>query len=171
MANLQFEIERAKAQGDVISETVGEFSGATRSLENMGLEQGDTWRFPKDGYKVCKTKIGNTEDVEYIWIELENGNSKKFFPSTFTKSRGLFEMDDKLRPKALLDANGKQIRMQTDGAAADLYRSKSTVQQSMMQLAGKRVTVSQVRTGKILNFNDNSKLQNTQFYTIDILED
>lgn len=169
MANLQFEIERAKQNGDVIAETVGEFSGATRSLENQGLEVGDTWTFPKDGYKVCKTKIGNTEGVEYIWIELENGNSKKFFPSTFTKSRGLFEMDDKLRPKPLVDEKGVQIRMKTEGNAAELFRAEPTVQKAMMALAGKKVTVSNVRTGKILNFNDNSKLQNTQFYTIDIV--
>lgn len=170
MANLQFEQERARKNGDVISETVSEFTGATRSLENQGLELGDTWTFPADGYKVCKTKIGDSKPIEYVWIELENGNSKKFFPSTFTKSRGLFELDEKQRPKPLKDSEGNQIRMKTEGSAADVFRAEPTVQKSMMALAGKKITVSRVDIGQILNFNDPTQLQSSQFYTLDIVE-
>lgn len=170
MAKLKFEIERAQLNGDVIATEVGEFTQAQRSLENQGLEAGDTWTFPKDGYKVCKTKVGNTEGIEYIWIELENGNAKKFFPSTFTKSRGIFEEDSKGRPTAVLGKDGMQIRMKTTGTATDLFRTEASVQGGMMKLAGKKVTVTKVTPAKILNFNDNSKLQNTQFYTIDIVE-
>lgn len=170
MAHLEFEIERAAANGDVIATEIGSFSGAQRSLENLGLEVGDTWTFPKDGYKVCLTKVGNTENIEYIWINLENGSAKKFFPSTFTKSRGLFEEDEKGRPAPLLGKDGMQVRMKTEGSAAELFRTEATVDEGMNKLRGKKVTVTKVTNGKILNFNDPNRTQNTQFYTIELVE-
>ena len=168
MGNLVFEQERARIDGDNISTTVGEFNGSVRSLENQGLELGDTWTFPKDGYQVCTTKVGDTDGIEYIWIELENGNAKKFFPSTFTKSRGLYELDEKDRPKPIQNADNTPKRKKTEGTATEIFRSKASINEAMNALAGKRVTVSNVETVKTLNFRDSSKLVNTQFYTIDL---
>lgn len=170
MANLSNEQKRAELNGDVIATTVGQFKGAVRSLENQGLEAGDTWTFPSDGYKICTTTIGNSGDVEYIWIELENGNAKKFFPGTFTKSRGLFEMDDKLRIKPVMGPDNKQIRKKTEGTAAEEFRKHTSINDAMNALAGKKVTVSKVETAKTQNYNNPSQLQNTQFYTIDFVK-
>lgn len=170
MASLSFEIARAQANGDVISNEAGSFNSSMRSLENQGLEVGDTWKFPSDGYKVCKTKVGNTENVEYIWVVLTNGNAKKFFPSTFMKARTIYELDEKSRPKIVMTADGKPMRAMTTGTATDEYRKHPTVNDAMNALAGRTVTVSAIETKSTLNYNDSSRVQNTQFCKIDFVD-
>lgn len=168
MANLEFEIARATANGDVKSTSEG-FSTKMRSLENQGLEAGDTWTFPEK-FDIYTTTVGSTEGVEYIWIELTSGNAKKFFPSTFMKSRTLYELDEKQRPRVLLDKNKVPMRACTTGNATEEFRKHPTVNEAMQALAGKTVTVSKIDTKPTLNYNDSSKLQQTQFCEINFVK-
>lgn len=160
MASLAFEMDRAKAQGDI---KLSGFSGAVRSLENPGLELNDTWTFPEK-YDVYQQKFqGSDNTVDYVWIELENGNAKKFYPTSFTKSRSVWEEGQNgAAPR------NTGVRVNTLGTAADLYRSKATIAEAMGALAGKKVKVSKIDTIKTMRF-DNSGLQNTQILTIDLV--
>lgn len=154
MSTLAIEMKRASENGDV---EVAGFTGAVRSLENPGLEVGDTWTFPASP-KVFQQTIGqgdNANTVQYIWIELENGNAKKFYPSTFTKSRSIYEdgVNGGL-PK------NTGVRVNTTGTAAEEYRKHAAVADAMAALAGKKVTVSKINTIKTLRYGT-SQTQNT----------
>lgn len=153
MATLEVEIKRAKAAGDV--EVTG-FSGEVRSLENLGLEVGDEWTFPTK-YKVYKQKIEN-RSAEYIFVDI-NGNAKRFYPSTFTKSRTVYNEDK--------TSTGNRVH--TLGTAADLFRSAGSVDEAMKLLAGKKVKVTDVTTIRTLRF-DRTELTNTTIPTIDLVD-
>lgn len=159
MATLEVEMARAKENGD---QKVSGFTGAVRSLENPGLEEGDTWVMPSDP-DVYKQKLGDNS-VEYIWITLENGNAKKFYPSTFTKSRSIYEdgVNGSL-PK------NTGVRVHTKGNAAALFQGCSTIAEGMKKLAGRKMKVSKIDIVKTLRFNT-SVTQNTQIPTIDFVD-
>lgn len=153
MASLVIEMARAKANGD---KKVSGFKGAQRSLENVALEKGDKFTFPQS-YDVYEQKIGENT-VQYVWVEI-NGNAKKFFPSTFTKSRTIYNEDG--------TSTGERVH--TLGTAADKYREFGTVEEGMKALAGKTVEVSDVQVVRTLRFGTSS-IMNTQIPTIDIVE-
>ena len=153
MASLTIEMARAKANGD---KKVSGFKGAQRSLENVALEKGDRFTFPQS-YDVYEQKIGENT-VQYVWVEI-NGNAKKFFPSTFTKSRTIYNEDG--------TSTGERVH--TLGTAADKYREFGTVEEGMKALAGKTVEVSDVQVVRTLRFGTSS-VMNTQIPTIDIVE-
>lgn len=154
MANLTVEKARAIANGD---KQVAGFSGGIRSLENVALELNDTFTFPTS-YEVFEQKIGDNK-VQYIWVTLENGNAKKFYPSTFTKARTVFNED----------GTSTGVRKYTLGTAAEEFRNHGTVEEGMMALAGKKVKVTNIEVISTLRYNSD-KLQNTQIPTIDIVE-
>lgn len=161
MATLEVEMNRAKEQGDV---KVNGFSGAVRSLENPGLEAGDTWVMPTNP-DVFKQKIGNDGNtVEYIWITLDNGNAKKFYPTTFTKSRSIYEdgVNGGL-PK------NTGVRVHTKGSAAEVFQNCATIAEGMQKLAGRKIVVSKVDTVKTLRYNTTTT-QNTLIPTIDFAD-
>ena len=143
MADLTLEKARAEAQGDVKS-TTG-FNGAVRSLENPGLELNDTFTFPTD-YEVYNQKIGDNV-VKYIWITLENGNAKKFFPSTFTKSRMVY---NEATNGGLPTSTGRRVF--TTGTAAEEFRKYPTVAEAMAALAGKKVKVTNLTSYRVLRY-------------------
>ena len=116
MATLEVELERNLSRGD---KKVNGFSGAIRSLENLGLEVGDEFTFPEN-YDVYEQKIGDNT-VQYIMVTLKNGNAKPFYPSTFTKSRTVYNADK----------TSTGIRKHTMGTAAELFRSFGEVQKGM----------------------------------------
>lgn len=153
MASLEIEMKRAKAQGDRPAKG---FSGAVRSLENPGLEAGDKFTFP-DEYKVFKTTIGENE-AEYIFVDV-NGNTKKFFPSTFTKSRSVVDEDGTLTGE----------RAHTEGTAAELYRSAGTVKEGMDLLKGKTVEVTDLAAVRVLRFGT-EQVTTTYIPTIDLVD-
>ena len=82
MAKLEVEKARALANGD---KKVTGFKGGVRSLENVALEVGDQFTFPTE-FEVYEQKIGDNT-AQYIWVTLADGNAKRFYPSTFTKSQ------------------------------------------------------------------------------------
>lgn len=159
MAGIAIEKQRAMSAGDQLKGNA--FTGAVRSLENPGLELNDTWTFPTQ-YEVYTTKVGGV-DVEYIWIELENGKAKKFFPSTFTKQR---EVYNEAVAGGLPTPTG--VRKFTQGTAAEEFRSHGNVAEAMAALAGKKVKVTNMETIRTLRFNTNS-LQNTLIPTIEFV--
>lgn len=154
MANLTVEKARALANGD---KQVAGFSGGIRSLENVALELNDTFTFSTP-YEVFEQKIGDNK-VQYTWVTLENGNAKRFYPSTFTKARTVFNED----------GTSTGIRKYTLGTAAEEFRKHGTVEEGMMALAGKKVKVTKIEVISTLRYNGD-KLQNTQIPTIDIVE-
>lgn len=154
MANLTVEKARALANGD---KQVAGFSGGIRSLENVALELNDTFTFPTT-YEVFEQKIGDNK-VQYIWVTLENGNAKRFYPSTFTKARTVFNED----------GTSTGVRKYTLGTAAEEFRKHGTVEEGMKALAGKKVKVTNIEVVSTLRYNSD-KLQNTQIPTIDIVE-
>ena len=153
MATLAVEIKRAEAAGD---KKIAGFTGAVRSLENLNLEVGDEWTFPTS-YDVYDQKIGDNH-AQYIFIEV-NGNAKKFYPSTFTKSRTIYNED----------GTSTEQRVHTEGTAAELFRSAGSVDEAMKLLAGKKVKVTDVKTVRTLRYGTTS-LMNATIPTIDLVE-
>lgn len=153
MATLAVEIKRAEAAGD---KKIAGFTGAVRSLENLNLEVGDEWTFPTS-YDVYDQKIGDNH-AQYIFIDVK-GNAKKFYPSTFTKSRTVYNED----------GSSTEQRVHTEGTAAELFRSAGSVDEAMKLLAGKKVKVTDVKTVRTLRYGTTS-LMNATIPTIDLAE-
>lgn len=154
MAQLEVEKARAMANGD---KKVTGFTGGVRSLENIALELNDTFTFP-DTFDVYEQKIGDNT-AQYIWVVLEDGNAKRFYPSTFTKSRTVYNQDG--------TSTGE--RKFTLGTAAEEFRKHGTVAKGMQALAGKKVKVTNIDTIRTLRFGTTT-LMNTQIPTIDFAE-
>lgn len=161
MGTLSIEKQRANAQGD---QQINGFSGPTRSLENPSLKEGDTWTMPTE-YEVMETSIG-TNKAEYIFIELEgSGEAKKFFPSTFTKSREVY--NEPAQPGALPRGTGRRVH--TLGTAAEEYRKHATVAKAMDALKGRKMKVTKVESVRSLRYGT-TQLQDTQILTIDFVD-
>ena len=154
MAKLEVEMARAAANGD---KKVTSFKGGVRSLENVALELNDTFTFPTT-FDVYEQKIGDNT-AQYIWVILEDGNAKRFYPSTFTKSRTIYTEDG--------TSTGE--RKFTLGTAAEEFRKHGTVEEGMQALAGKKVKVTKLEIVRTLRFGTTS-LMNTQIPTIDFVE-
>lgn len=152
MATLAVEIQRAVSNGD---KKIAKFTGSVRSLENLNLEVNDEWTFPEQ-YDVYEQKLGDNT-VQYIFIEI-NGNAKKFYPSTFTKSRTIYNEDG--------TSTGERVH--TEGTAAELFRSAGSVDEAMKLLAGKKVKVTDMKTVRTLRYGTTS-LMNATIPTIDLV--
>lgn len=153
MATLEQEIQRNLARGD---KKVNGFTGAVRSLENLGLEKGDEFKIPET-LDVYEQKIGDNT-VQYIMVELTNGNAKPFYPSTFTKSRTVFNPDG--------TSTGQRVA--TKGTAAELFRQYGSVQEAMNALKGKTLKVVDVELVDTLRYGTTS-LMKAQIPTIDLV--
>lgn len=154
MATLEQEIKRNIARGD---KKVNGFTGAVRSLENLGLEKGDEFTIPEK-FDVYEQKIGDNA-VQYIMVELKNGNAKPFYPSTFTKSRTVYNQDG--------TSTGQRVF--TKGTAAELFRQYGSVQEGMDALRGKTVKVSDIEQVDTLRYGTTS-LMKAQIPTIDLVD-
>lgn len=154
MATLAVEMERAQARGD---KKVNGFSGAVRSLDSLALEKGDKFVVP-ESFDVREQKIGDGT-AQYIFVTLANGNAKPLYPSTFTKSRTVYNEDG--------TSTGQRVF--TKGSAADLFRSKGSIQEAMEALKGKTLEVADIETVRTLRFGTTS-IMNAQIPTINIVE-
>ena len=153
MAKLEVEMARAAANGD---KKVTGFTGGVRSLENVALELNDTFTFPIT-FDVYEQKIGDNT-AQYIWVILEDGNAKRFYPSTFTKSRTIYNEDG--------TSTGE--RKFTLGTAAEEFRKHGTVEEGMNALAGKRVKVTNIETIRTIRYGTN-QVTNSQIPQIDFV--
>lgn len=154
MASLEQEVKRNLARGD---KKVNGFTGAVRSLENLGLEKDDQFTIPTT-FEVYEQKIGDNT-VQYIMVELTNGNAKPFYPSTFTKSRTVYNQD----------GSSTGTRAFTKGSAAELFRQYGSVQEGMNALKGKTLKVTDIELVDTLRFNT-TNLMKAQIPTIDIVD-
>lgn len=154
MATLEQEIKRNIVRGD---KKVNGFSGAVRSLENLGLEKGDQFTVP-ESFDVYEQKIGENK-VEYIMVELANGNAKPFYPSTFTKSRTVYNQD----------GTSTGNRVFTKGTAAELFRQYVSIQDGMNALKGKTLKVTDVEQVDTLRYGT-TRLMQAQIPTIDLVD-
>lgn len=137
---------------------VNSFGGAVRSLENTGLEKGDTFTFPKTYDKIYERMFG-TNKAAYILVEIGPDNVKPFYPSTFTKSRTIYNEDK--------TSTGQ--RVYTTGTAAEIFQKCATVDEGMQKLAGKKVIVSDIKTIRTLRYGT-TELMNAQIPVIDLVE-
>ena len=154
MAKLEVELARAAANGD---KKVTGFTGGVRSLENVALELNDTFTFPTT-FDVYEQKIGD-KTAQYIWITLEDGNVKRFYPSTLTKFRTIYNED----------GTSTGSRKFTLGTAAEEFRKHGTVEEGMNALAGKRVKVTNIETIRTIKYGTN-KVTDSQIPQIDFVE-
>lgn len=154
MAGLSTEVARAKANGD---KKVTGFEGGIRSLENLNLEVGDTFTMPET-FDVYEQKIGDNK-AQYIFVDLGGDNVKKFYPSTFTKSRTIYQ------------ENGEPTneRIHTTGTAAELFRTAGTVAEGMNLLKGKKLKVTDIKVVRTLRYGTTS-LMNAQIPVIDLVD-
>lgn len=153
MAGMQVEIQRNLARGD---KKVNGFTGAVRSLENLGLEKGDEFKIP-ESFDVYEQKIGDNA-VQYIMVELTNGNAKPFYPSTFTKTRTIYNQDG--------TSTGQRVF--TKGSAAELFRQHGNVQEGMEALKGKTLKVTDIEMVDTLRYGTTS-LMKAQIPTIELV--
>ena len=154
MGKLSVEVTRAKAAGD---KQVAGFEGAVRSLENLNLEVGDQFTMPEN-YEVYEQKIGDSK-AQYIFVDLGNDNVKKFYPSTFTKSRTVYEEDG--------TSTGERVH--TMGTAAELFRTAGSVKEGMDLLKGKTLKVTDIKVVRTVRYGTTS-LMNAQIPTIDLVD-
>lgn len=154
MAELTVEVKRAEARGD---KKVNGFKGAVRSLENIGLEKGDVLTIPEK-FEVFEQKIGDGV-TQYIFAQLENGNVKPFYPSTFTKQRTIYNEDG--------TSTGERVF--TQGSAAELFRGFGSVQEGMDALKGKKIKVTDITPVRTLRYGTTS-VMTAQIPTIDLVD-
>ena len=154
MAGLSVEVARAKAAGD---KKVTGFEGAVRSLENLNLEVGDKFTMPEN-YEVYEQKLGDSK-AQYIFVDLGNDSVKKFYPSTFTKSRTVYNEDG--------TSTGERIH--TMGTAAELFRTAGSVADGMNLLKGKTLKVTDIKVVRTMRYGTTS-LMNAQIPTIDLVD-
>lgn len=156
MAGLAIEIKRAKAQG---AKKVSKFGDAVRSLEGTTFELNDTFTFPTE-YEIYERKFGdNTAKFIFVKVNNDDNNIKPFYPSTFTKSRAIYNED--------LTLTGDRVH--TTGTAAAVFQACGTVDEAMDKLKGKTVKITAVKTIRTKRYGVN-ELQNAQIYQIDFVE-
>lgn len=156
MATLVVEEARAIARGD---KKVNGFSGAVRSLENVGLEKGDVLNIPEK-FDVYEQKIGDGT-AQYILCKLgDTENVKPFYPGTFTKRRAVYNEDG--------SPTGTFVH--TTGSAADLFRTYGKVEDGMNALRGKKIMVTDVQSVRTLRYGTTS-LMTAQIPVIDLVEE
>jgi hypothetical protein len=139
MLTLVVEDSKANENG---AKRIAEFGGAVRSVENTNFEAGDTFTIPED-FEIWEEPIqGSDKVMQYIFVELTNGKVKRLYPSVFTKARQVYNEDGTMTNK----------RVYTTGSAADLFRTKGTVQDAMNLMKGKTITVTAVNEVRTLRY-------------------
>ncbi len=154
MLTREQEIQKAVANGD---KKVAKWEGGVRSLDLQTFEKGDTFTIPENP-DIYETKVGDRK-VQYIFVEVQNGAFKKFYPSTLTKSRQPY--DENLMPVG--------NRIHTTGTAASAFQNSGTVEEGMNKLANKKLVISDIQIIRSMRF-DRPELQNVQIPVIDFAD-
>lgn len=157
MPTLALAREQIKARKD---KKINEFTGEVRSIENEGLEEGDVLVFPQNYDDIYERKFG-TATAQYFLCQLDGTDMvKPFYPSTFTKSRTIYDED----------GNSTGTRVHTMGTAAKLFRTFGSVKEAMDALKGKKVKVTKIDTIRSWNIA-RKEVANAQIPTLDLVED
>lgn len=153
MSSIAELVERASKVGDV---KIAEFSGVVREAGNPGMEKGTVFTIPQN-FSVYKQKIGNNI-AQYCLVECEDGQAKRFYPSSMTKSVVVYDED----------GTSTGTRVEASGTAVDEFRKHIGTQEAVMALVGKKIKVSDVKTVRTLRFGTD-QLRNTQVCTFDLV--
>lgn len=159
MGKLQDEQKRAQINGD---QPRAGFSGTVNNAEAAVFEAGDVFTIPSDFTdRIFSSKIPNTKrEAEYLLVDMENGDVKRFYPSTFTKRRQYYD-EDKM-------PTGKYETAK--GTAVDKFKSKVDVNEAMEQFKGLKLKITQMTKVRTLRWGT-ADLTDAYVPTIDIVEE
>jgi hypothetical protein len=169
MATLVEEEHPSHSTGQKPDVALGEgatFSGAIPGDFNY-FDEGDVFTVPKK-LEVRKTHIRGINgwyDAEYIYVETESGKTVKLFPGTFTKHAVVYNEPNSVTSMPI--GTGEIVR--ASGTAVELYKSKSSVQEGMEALRGKKIKVSKMTPVRTLRYGTYS-LRTTMVGTFDLIE-
>lgn len=154
-------VEKAKKETNVVSLT--SFPGEMRDAEIVTFKEGDVFTVPKQ-FDILGVKLAGSEDpVPFILVETDGkdgrGFAKRFFPSTFWKSRTVYTKDKIPTEK----------HVSVSGTAVDFVHQYTTVEEAMNALKGKKIKISKMTSVITLSFRGN--LVNTNIPVIDLVED
>lgn len=154
-------VEKAKKETNVVS--LASFPGEMRDAEIVTFKEGDVFTIPEQ-FDILGIKLAGSEDpVPFILVETDGkdgkGFAKRFFPSTFWKSRTVYTKD-----KVPTDKH-----VSVNGTAVDFVHQYTTVEEAMNALKGKKLKISKMTSVVTLSFRGN--LVNTNIPTIDLVED
>lgn len=127
------------------------------TVEYPFLEKGDEFTMPMI-YEIFTCKIGE-RTVDYIEVELKNGQIKNIFPSVFVKTKPIYNEDG--------SSTGK--RAFTKGTAAELFRKQNDIIKGMEALKGKTLRVTDIEYIRTIRVGT-TQLMTTYIPTIDIVE-
>lgn len=154
-------VEKAKKETNVTS--LNAFPGEMRDAEIVTFKEGDVFTIPEK-FEILGIKLAGSEDpVPFILVETDGkdgkGFAKRFFPSTFWKSRTVYTKD-----KVPTDKH-----VSVSGTAVDFVHRYNTVDEAMNALKGKKLKISKMTSVVTLSFRGN--LVNTNIPVIDLVED
>lgn len=154
-------VEKAKKETNVVS--LKSFPGEMRDAEIVTFKEGDVFTIPAQ-FDILGVKLAGSEDpVPFILVETNgkdgNGFVKRFFPSTFWKSRTVYTKDKVPTEK----------HVSVSGTVVDFVHQYTTVEEAMNALKGKKLKISKMTSVVTLSFRGN--LVNTNIPVIDFVED
>ena len=154
-------VEKAKKETNVVS--LKSFPGEMRDAEIVTFKEGDVFTIPEQ-FDILGVKLAGSEDpVPFILVETDGkdgkGFAKRFFPSTFWKSRTVYTKDKIPTEK----------HVSVSGTAVDFVHQYTTVEDAMNALKGKKLKISKMTSVVTLSFRGN--LVNTNIPVIDLVED
>lgn len=154
-------VEKAKKETNVVSLT--SFPGEMRDAEIVTFKEGDVFTIPEQ-FDILGVKLAGSEDpVPFILVETDGkdgkGFAKRFFPSTFWKSRTVYTKDKVPTEK----------HVSVSGTAVDFVHQYTTVEEAMNALKGKKLKIAKMTSVVTLSFRGN--LVNTNIPVIDLVED
>ena len=154
-------VEKAKKETNVVS--LKSFPGEMRDAEIVTFKEGDVFTIPEQ-FDILGVKLAGSEDpVPFILVETDGkdgkGFAKRFFPSTFWKSRTVYTKDKVPTEK----------HVSVSGTAVDFVHQYTTVEEAMNALKGKKLKIAKMTSVVTLSFRGN--LVNTNIPVIDLVED
>lgn len=154
-------VEKVKKETNV--QALTKFPGEMRDTEIVTFKEGDVFTIPEK-FDIYGIKLaGSSDPVPFILVETDGkdgkGFAKRFFPSTFWKSRTVYTKD-----KVPTDKH-----VSVSGTAVDFVHQYTTVEEAMNALKGKKLKISKMTSVVTLSFRGN--LVNTNIPVIDLVED
>ncbi|MGI6218334.1 MAG: hypothetical protein ACOYJE_00485 [Bacteroidaceae bacterium] len=151
MSSIAIEEKRQLAYG---AKKINKFTTAVRPLDNTGLEVGDVFQIPEN-YTVFERMFG-TNKAQYILVEVGTDNAKPFYPSTFSKSRRVYNED----------GTPTTERVTVKGTAVDEFQKYGDVNTAMESMKGKWIKVSDMEEVRTVQFGT-TNLTYAQIPTLD----
>lgn len=171
MANMTIEKQRAAAAGIKVLGNKFENAAQVRSVEST-LEVGDVFTIPTS-LEVYSVSMGGTRrdgtpiTAEFIFVENQNGDAKRFFPSMLQKRVTRYKDTKPGEPLQIAD---NDPIVTTKGTAALKLKEYGDVNKFFTDYAGKKLKVSNVERVTTQNYNDRTRLTTSPVMTIDFVD-